>query len=174
MRDMSLFHSNPSRMRPVRMLAGLALAACAMAGQARAEVYKCSLPGGGSEYRDQPCSPGKGGAVQVKAGGTASAGGGGLSGDWCEYAVSIDENSEKDTTAAAQWTFNGDQVKYKLKAVPRSGPWMPLKRVEGGFAVDHALFGGVGRTWRVVRQSGGAMLVKGPLGGYYHFRRGAC
>ena len=30
------------------------------------------------------------------------------------------------------------------------------------------------RIWRIVRQSGGAMLVKGPLGGYYHFRRGAC
>lgn len=162
-------------MQQFRMLAGFLLAACAMAGPARAEVYKCSLPGGGSEYRDQPCSPGKGGTVQIRSGGPASAGaGGGLSGDWCEYAVSIDENSAKDATAAAQWTFNGNQVKYKLKAAPMAGPWMPLKRVEGGFAVDNGLFGGAGRTWRIVRQNGGTMLVKGPLGGYYHFRRGAC
>lgn len=160
-------------MQQFRVLAGLLLVVTAMAGEARAEVYRCSLPGGGSEYRDQPCSPGKGGAVQIKGGGAASAGGG-LSGDWCEYAVSMDEDSEKDATSAAQWTFNGNQVKYQLKTAPMAGPWMPLKRVEGGFAVDHALFGGVGRIWRVVRQSGGAMLVKGPLGGYFHFRRGAC
>lgn len=170
---MRLFHTTPSRSRPLRALAALALAVCAMPGLARAEVYKCSLPGGGSEYRDQPCSSGKGGAVKVK-GDAAAGSGGGLNGDWCEYAVSIDEHSEKDATAAAQWTFNGNQVKYKLKAAPMAGPWMPLKRVEGGFAVDHALFGGVGRTWRVVRQNGGTMLVKGPLGGYYHFRRGTC
>jgi len=160
-------------MQQFRGLAGLLLVVTAMAGEARAEVYRCSLPGGGSEYRDQPCSPGKGGAIQVKGGAAASAGGG-LSGDWCEYAVSIDEDSEKDATSAAQWTFNGNQVRYKLKAAPMAGPWMPLKRVEGGFAVDHALFGGAGRIWRVVRQSGGTMLVKGPLGGHFHFHRGAC
>ncbi len=162
-------------MRRVPGMTAVFLMMCMAMGSAHAEVYKCSLPGGGSEYRDSPCDAGKGGAIEVKgAQAKGGAGVGGPSGDWCEYAVSIDENSEKDTTAAAQWTFSQNQVRYRLKSAPMASPWMPLKRVEGGFAVDHAMFGGVGRIWRVVRQNGGAMVVHGPLGGADQCRRGGC
>ena len=36
------------------------------------------------------------------------------------------------------------------------------------------MLGGVNREWEIVSQRDGELVVHGPIGGYFHFRRGAC
>jgi hypothetical protein len=148
-----------------------------------AAVYKCALPGGGHEYRGTPCADASGSQVQVRdptqpsRSGPASSGGTGaaqLSGDWCEFAVSLREDGELDRSAPATWSFAATSVRYRMKGMPAGGPSMPLRRDGAEFYVDDGMFGGADSAWTVVGQRNGAVVVHGPLGGYYHFRRGGC
>jgi hypothetical protein len=161
----------------------LAIAATLLSFNAAAAVYKCKNASGAIEFRDKPCAPGTGGEIAVKgvapadqpdstAGGKRG-GGAVLSGAWCEYAVSMDANGEKDDTMPADWIFSGDTVEYRMK---RGGGTIKSRivRKETGFAIENGMLGGIDRDWEIVSQRGGELVVQGPIGGYFHFRRGAC
>ena len=49
-----------------------------------------------------------------------------------------------------------------------------IVRKESGFAIENEMLGGVNLDWEIVSQRNGEVVVLGPLGGYFHFRRGAC
>ena len=146
---------------------------------AGAVVYKCPLPGGKHEYRGVPCDAGEGERWQVvgesadnPAGDTASANS--LQGTWCEFGVSASEDGDIDSSAQAEWSFVGEILRYKLKAAAKPGPDIPLRRDGQDFFVSDSLFGGGERAWIVIGRRNGMIVVKGPLGGYYHFRPGGC
>lgn len=146
---------------------------------AQAAVYKCTSPSGTVEFKDKPCEPGRGGEIQVKgvapadSGGDSSANGSGgsLNGRWCEVAVSLEIDGEKDSTAPVQWNFGTDSVEYTN---PLGTIKAPLTRSDSGFAVDNGMFGGAGREWEIVSIKGSNAVVRSPVVGYYHFRRGSC
>lgn len=152
---------------------------------AAAAVYKCKNAGGAIEFKDKPCAPGTGGEIAVKGvapaeqagrdSATDSGKGGSamLSGAWCEYAVSMDADGEKDDSMPADWIFSGDTLEYRMK---RGGGTIKSRvvRKESGFAIENDMLGGGDRDWDIVSQRGGELVVHGPIGGYFHFRRGAC
>ncbi len=158
------------------------IAAALLSFNAAAAVYKCKNESGAIEFKDKPCAPGTGGEIAVKGvapadppGHDSRGKGGGttLSGAWCEYAVSMDADGDKDDTMPADWTFNGDSVEYRMK---RGGGTIKSRivRTESGFTVENEMLGGVNREWQIVSQRDGELVVHGPIGGYFHFRRGAC
>jgi hypothetical protein len=162
----------------------VAIAATLLSFNAAAAVYKCKNASGAIEFKDKPCAPGTGGEIAVKGvapadppGHDSAASGKGssatLSGTWCEYAVSMDEDGEKDESMPADWTFSGDTVEYRMK---RGGGTIKSRivRSESGFAIENDMLGGVNRDWEIVSQRNGELVVHGPIGGYFHFRRGAC
>ena len=149
-------------------------------GPATAAVYKCPLPGGKYEYRGMPCQAGEGERLEVGGASASEAGAGdkpsanSLQGTWCEFGVSASEESAIDSSAQAEWSFIGDTLRYKLKAAPKPGPDIPLRRDGQDFFLSDPLFGGGERAWTVLARRNGMIVVKGPLGGYYHFRPGGC
>lgn len=170
-----------------------------LCGASQAAVYKCKTPSGTIEFKDQPCAPGTGGEIAVKgvapadrpaapageddsdqdalrSGQSRGAASGGsaqmLSGRWCEYAVSLDLNGDKDTTAPVEWNFTGDNVEYRTKGLGTLKG--RVTRSADGFTVDNPMFGGAGKEWKVVTTAGGATALRGPYGGYMHMRRGGC
>lgn len=160
----------------------VAIAATLLSFNAAAAVYKCKNASGAIEFKDKPCAPGTGGEIAVKgvapADPVSSAGGKGgssatLSGAWCEYAVSMDAQGEKDDSMPADWVFDGDTVEYRMK---RGGGAIKSRivRNETGFAIENSMLGGIDRDWEIVSQRDGELVVHGPIGGYFHFRRGAC
>lgn len=163
----------------------VAIAATLLSFNAVAAVYKCNNASGAIEFKDKPCAPGTGGEIAVKgvapadqpghdsAAGGKGGGGATLSGAWCEYAVSMDADGDKDDTMPADWTFSGDTVEYRMK---RGGGTIKSRivRKESGFAIENEMLGGVNRDWEIVSQRNGELVVQGPIGGYFHFRRGAC
>lgn len=163
-----------------------AAALLCLAVPAQAAVYKCTNAADTVEFKDKPCAPGSGGEITVKGmeparaagdGGSDGKRGGGakkLEGLWCEYAVSLEIDGEKDEGTPAEWNFNGDKVEYKVKGAP-----MPIKArlqqgADGGFAVDHPIFGGAEAEWQIVRVRGGEAVMQSPVIGYYHLRKGSC
>lgn len=170
----------------------VAIAATLLSFNAAAAVYKCTSASGATEFKDKPCAPGTGGEIAVKGvapaepaghpvstgsgeGGDApsSAGGAALSGAWCEYAVSLRADGEKDDTMPADWTFGGDTVEYRMKR--GGGPIRSrIVHTESGFALENDMLGGGDSKWEIVSRRGGELLVRGPIGGFFHFRRGAC
>lgn len=154
---------------------------------AQAAVYKCTNAAGTVEFKDKPCAPGSGGEITVKGVEPARAPGDDgsdagnsdgsarkLEGRWCEYAVSLEIDGEKDESTPAEWNFLGDKVEYKIK-----GAQMPTKArlqpgADGSFAVDHPIFGGVEAEWQIIRVRGGEAALKSPIVGYYHLRKGGC
>lgn len=165
---------------------------------AAAAVYKCTNASGAIEFKDKPCAPGTGGEIAVKGVAPAeragrpvstesgedgengegadtppSAGAAALSGAWCEYAVSLLADGEKDETMPADWTFSGDTVEYRMKR--GGGPIRSrLVQTESGFALENGRLGGGDGKWEIVSRRGGELLVRSPIGGFFHFRRGAC
>lgn len=163
----------------------VAIAATLLSFNAAAAVYKCKNASGAIEFKDKPCAPGTGGEIAVKgvapadqpghdsAAASGKGSGATLSGAWCEYAVSMDADGDKDDTMPADWTFSGDTVEYRMKrggGTIKSG----IVRKESGFAIENDMLGGVDRDWEIVSQRDGELVVHGPIGGYFHFRRGAC
>lgn len=169
-----------------------AVALLMLAAPAQAAVYKCTNAAGTVEFKDKPCAPGSGGEITVKgveparapgdgdsdADGSGSKRDGGgakkLEGRWCEYAVSLEIDGEKDESTPAEWNFIGDKVEYKMK-----GAQMPMQArlqpgEDGSFAVDHPIFGGVEAEWQIVRVRGGQAVLQSPIVGYYHLRKGGC
>lgn len=169
------------------------LVAAFAAGAAPAAVYKCTGANGAVEFRDKPCAPGSGGEITVKGvarsdespapavdgdeAGTAprKSGGAGdsaqLTGVWCEYAVSMDADGDKDESMPAQWTLTGDTLEYRAKhGVIRS----KILRDGSSFVLDNGMLGGAGRSWNIVSGRGDTLVLHGPIGGYYHLRRGPC
>lgn len=162
----------------------VAIAATLLSFNATAAVYKCKNASGAIEFKDKPCAPGTGGEIAVKgvapaetvSPGSASGKGGSsttLSGAWCEYAVSMDAQGEKDDSMPADWVFGGDTVEYRMK---RGGGTIKSRivRKESGFAIENDMLGGGDRDWEIVTQRDGELVLHGPIGGYFHFRRGAC
>jgi hypothetical protein len=161
----------------------VAIAATLLSFNAAAAVYKCKNASGAIEFKDKPCAPGTGGEIAIKGVAPAdqsghessgkSGSGATLSGAWCEYAVSMDADGDKDDTMPADWVFSGDTVEYRMK---RGGGTIKSRivRKETGFAIENGMLGGVDRDWEVMSQRGGELVVLGPIGGYFHFRRGAC
>lgn len=156
---------------------------------AQAAVYKCTGANGAVEFKDKPCAPGSGGEITVKGvarsdetAAPASAdspnpskgGGGGavLTGTWCEYAVSMDADGEKDESSPAQWTVTGDALEYRMKV--GSLIKSRLIRSETGFAIENGMLGGPDREWEIVSRKGDVIVLRGPIGGYFHLRRGLC
>jgi Domain of unknown function (DUF4124) len=165
-----------SAMRLSAVLFLLPLLAC---GSAAAAVYKCTNAQGAVEFKDKPCAPGTGGEIAVKgvvpatpADAARGGAGGGLSGSWCEWAVSLDRNGDKDDTAPVNWKFSADSVEYTAKGLGTIKA--RLVRKDGAFAVDHGMFGGLERDWDIVEASAGTAVLHGPIGGYYHLRKGSC
>ena len=159
------------------MRALFALALLLGLSAAEAAVYKCTAASGTVEFKDKPCEPGRGGEIQVKGVAPADSaenggsGGGSLDGRWCEVAVSLEIDGEKDSTAPVQWNFGKDSVEYTN---PLGTIKAPLARSDTGFAVDNGMFGGGGREWEIVSIKGGSAIVRSPVVGYYHFRKGSC
>ncbi len=164
----------------------VAIAAALLSFNAAAAVYKCKNASGATEFKDKPCAPGTGGEIAVKGvapadqadSGSTTGGGKGnagavFTGAWCEYAVSLDADGEKDDTMPADWIFSGDTVEYRMK---RGGSTIKSRivRNESGFTIENDMLGGSERGWEIVSQRGGELVVHGPIGGYFHFRRGAC
>lgn len=168
----------------------LLLAAALGAGAAPAAVYKCTGANGAVEFRDKPCAPGSGSEITVKgvarsddaapvaadsrdgttrtpAGDSAA-----LTGTWCEYAVSADLDGDKDESMPAQWTLSGDSLEYRMK----SGSVIRAKIIRDGasFALDNGMLGGAERSWDIVASRSDTLVLRGPIGGYFHLRRGAC
>ncbi|TDR42511.1 uncharacterized protein DUF4124 [Tahibacter aquaticus] len=167
-------------MRPIACLCLILL----LAGSAQAAVYKCTSPSGAVEFKDKPCAPGTGGEIAVKGvpgsdGGSSKDGpggsngsGGGLKGAWCEVSVTSKIDDELDESSPpTQWNFSADSVEVFTPLGPLQAP---LIRGEGSFAVDHPMFGGAEREWSIVSQDSKKAVLEGPLGGFYHLRRGAC
>ena len=147
-----------------------------LAVPAQAAVYKCTNAAGTVEFKDKPCAPGSGGEIAVKGMERASGGSGSkkLEGRWCEYAVSLELDGEKDESTPAEWNFIGDKVEYKVK-----GMQVPLKAglkqgEDGGFGVDHPIFGGAETEWQIVQVRGDSAVMQSPIVGYYHLRKGGC
>ncbi len=175
-------------MRLVLLFAAAALSAAS----ADAAVYKCTGANGAIEFKDKPCPPGSGGEITVKgvarsdessaapaAGGSDDAqraGKGGdsavLTGVWCEYAVSMDPDGEKDESSPAQWTITGDSLEYRMKI----GGTLKSKIIRRGasFAIENGMLGGPDRDWEIQSRRGDTIVLNGPIGGYFHLRRGAC
>jgi hypothetical protein len=178
----------------MRFLFGLVTVLSAVSAQAA--VYKCTNASGTVEFKDKPCPPGAGGEITVKGVARSdetaapqatdeasdadakpkkpASGGGGaaLTGTWCEYAVSMGVDGEKDESAPAQWTINGDSLDYRMKngAVIKSR----IIRNGEGFALENGMLGGPGRDWEIVSRNGDTVVLNGPIGGHFHLRRGAC
>lgn len=93
-----------------------------------------------------------------------------VSGSWCEYAVSMTRTGEKDTSMPASWTFSGVTMSYQQRGAP-AATTMPFHQSGDTLTFKHALFPG---DWVIVSQDGGQLLIKGPVGGYYHLRPGHC
>lgn len=170
------------------------LAAALVAAPLQAAVYKCTGANGAVEFKDKPCAPGSGGEITVKGvarsdettspasadspeASKAKAGGGGgggaaLTGAWCEYAVSMDADGEKDESSPAQWTVTGDSLEYRMKV--GSLIKSRLIRSETGFAIENGMLGGPEREWEIVSRKGDTIVLRGPIGGYFHLRRGLC
>lgn len=109
---------------------------------------------------------------------TRKAGGGNgdssvLRGPWCEYAVSMDIDGEKDDSMPASWTFDGDALEYRMK---RGGSVIKTRIQRDGphFRLENEMLGGQDRSWEIVAQDGSTVVLRGPLGGYFHLRRGGC
>lgn len=161
-----------------------AVALLALAAPAQAAVYKCTNAAGTVEFKDKPCAPGSGGEILVKGMEPARAaddsdssrrGSGNakkLDGRWCEYAVSLEVDGEKDEGTPAEWNFIGDKVEYKTRGMQMQARLQP--GADGGFAVDHPIFGGVEAEWQIVRVRGGEAVLQSPIIGYYHLRKGSC
>lgn len=96
-----------------------------------------------------------------------------LRGAWCEYAVSMDIDGEKDDSMPASWTFDGDALEYRMK---RGGSAIKTRILRDGprFQLENETLGGQERSWEVASQDGGTVVLRGPLGGYFHLRRGGC
>lgn len=160
-------------------LAVFALLSLAL-GNANAAVYKCALPGGGHEYRGTPCKQGQGDRfsfndpAQRLEGEADQPSADSLQGTWCEFGVSAAADSDIDSSAQAEWTFLSDRVRYKLKTADKYGPEMKLRRDGQEFFIDHAMFGGDSKPWTVTARRDGRIVVKGPIGGFYHFGPGGC
>ena len=174
----------------------LCIAVALAAAPLHAAVYKCTNASGAVEFKDKPCAPGNGGEITVKGvarsdetaasagqnpsntdkGKEAGKAGGGdvgaLTGAWCEYAVSMDANGDKDESSPAQWTISGDSLEYRMKA----GGVITSRiiRTATGFAIEHGMLGGPDREWELVSRSGDTLVLHGPVGGYFHLRRGSC
>lgn len=170
------------------------LVAALGAGGAHAAVYKCTGASGAVEFRDKPCAPGNGGEITVKgvarsdesaasaaegskdadntASGKASGGDSAqLTGAWCEYAVSAEADGDKDESMPAQWTLTGDTLEYRARhGVIRSR----IIRDGSSFELDNGMLGGIGRSWDIVARRGDTLVLHGPVGGYFHLRRGTC
>ncbi|MBL8300342.1 MAG: DUF4124 domain-containing protein [Rhodanobacteraceae bacterium] len=165
------------------------LFAMLLAHPLQAAVYKCTGANGLVEFKDKPCAPGSGSEITVQgvarsdeaaapasADSTGKAGGGGggaaLTGTWCEYAVSMGVDGEKDESSPAQWTFTGDSLEYRMKIgnIIKSR----VIRSETGFAIENGMLGGPDREWEIVSRKGDELVLRGPIGGHFHLRRGLC
>lgn len=156
-----------------------------LSGANQAAVYKCKNTNGAIEFQDKPCAPGSGGEIAVKGVAPAAAAsrdgarGGGTGGDsaaltglWCEYAVSLDVDGEKDESSPAQWNFGSDTVEYGIRG--RGMIKAKLAREGGSFSIDNAMLGGGGQSWEIHSIGANSAVVRGPMGGYFHMRRGGC
>lgn len=179
----------------MRFLLGLIVVLSAV--PAHAAVYKCTNASGTVEFKDKPCPPGAGGEITVKgvarsdeaaakpnedaaedgAGESkpkkpGNAGGGALTGTWCEFAVSMGVDGEKDESAPAQWNISGDSLDYRMK----TGAVIKSRIIRNGdaFALENGMLGGPGRDWEIVSRSGDTVVLHGPIGGHFHLRKGAC
>ncbi|WP_257387155.1 DUF4124 domain-containing protein [Tahibacter caeni] len=96
-----------------------------------------------------------------------------LRGTWCEYAVSADLDGEKDESMPASWIFDGDALEYRMK---RGGSTIKtrIQRDGASFRLDNEMLGGTQRSWEIAAQKGDTVVLRGPLGGYFHLRRGGC
>ncbi|UXI66975.1 DUF4124 domain-containing protein [Tahibacter amnicola] len=161
-----------------------------------AAVFKCTDANGHVEFRDKPCTPGNGGEITVegvpparqpgadlsgRSDDEASTGSGAgtspsssqLTGKWCEYAVSMTRDGEKDTSAPATWTFGNDSAEYAYKGAA-GGMKGKLIRNGAQFAVDNPLIGGPDKWWTLVSFASGSAILRGPFGGFYHLRPNSC
>ena len=104
--------------------------------------------------------------------GSGGSAGSGLNGAWCEVAITLKVDEELDESSPpTQWNFSVDTVEV---VTPLGALQAPLIRSDSGFAVDHPMFGGAGREWGIVSLAGRKAVLEGPLGGFYHLRRGDC
>ncbi len=180
----------------------VAAAALLLAADLHAAVYKCRNASGAIEFKDKPCAPGTGGEIAVKGVPSADevtaryaadadgsdddgdtpardrkASGGGdssvLRGAWCEYAVSVDIDGEKDDSMPASWTFDGDALEYRMK---RGGSAIKTRIQRDGprFRLENEMLGGQEHSWEIAAQDSSTVVLRGPLGGYFHLRRGGC
>jgi len=151
-----------------------------------AGVYKCPSANGGYEYRQIACDAEGAGAVEIKdptvptsrsRAESGEADMASLQGDWCEFAVSLEPDSEKETSSSTWWYFGGDYITYLTTGAAwpagKELPKLPMRRASDRFYVDHELFA-KGSAWRVHGRLDGAILLRGPYGGYLHLRPGRC
>jgi hypothetical protein len=96
-----------------------------------------------------------------------------LRGAWCEYAVSVDIDGEKDDSMPASWTFDGDALEYRMK---RGGSAIKTRIQRDGprFRLENEMLGGQEHSWEIAAQDSSTVVLRGPLGGYFHLRRGGC
>lgn len=149
-----------------------------VATPAYAGMYKCTNDAGRVEFRDRPCQSGRQQVLNKPAAapaaaepsGTGTAGAVSLQGAWCEYAVSLSPDGEKDSSDPATWTFNADgTMTYKSAAF--NPPLQSRYRLNGDvIEIDNSLIG----SWRIHRSTSSDLVVNGPFGGYGHWRRGGC
>jgi hypothetical protein len=168
------------------MLRSIACLLLALPCAALAGVYKCPTAEGGYEYRQIACDAEGAGAVEISdptvptsrsKADSGEADASSLQGDWCEFAVSLQPDSEKETSSSTWWYFGSDHITYLTTGAMwppgKELPKFPLRRAGDAFYVDHDMFA-KGTAWRVHGRQDGAILVRGPYGGYLHLRPGRC
>ncbi len=150
-----------------------------------AKVFKCPQPGGGFEYRQFPCDGEGSGELKVvdptvstrAAAEPDRADAGDLVGDWCEFAVSTEIDSEK-ALDNIHWYFGSDYITYvhsrAWKPVGMEPPKYPVRRAGRFFHVNDPMFGGDEAGWEVIGRREGVILIEGPYGGILHMRPGRC
>lgn len=143
---------------------------------AHAGIYKCTGENGQVAFSDRPCRSGAQQKIELRrtAPTPAAEGGGELSaqalvGAWCEYAVSLTIDGEKDSSDPATWTFNTDgSMTYQSRHI---------RMLRGRYSFDGEVIdvdNGMIGAWRIHRVTGTGMVLESPLAGYGHWRRGGC
>ncbi|NVJ59852.1 MAG: DUF4124 domain-containing protein [Gammaproteobacteria bacterium] len=147
------------------------------ANNALAEIYKCVDSEGNRSFQDSPCpEETKEETVQIQTGSESpqrefseSL----LVGKWCEYAVSLDVDGEKDTSRPATWHFKNKKemsYTYKTKSKPKKEIFNKYSVKDNRININNPYIG----NWDVESFRGLTLILAGPLGGYAHLRRGAC
>lgn len=99
-----------------------------------------------------------------------------LKGKWCEYAVSVGLNGDKDTSRPAIWHFNSkSQMSYTYyysnnSHLKHKEKFHDLELEDNFIKISNKFIG----TWKIKSFNNKEMTISGPYGGFGFLKRGDC